>query len=190
MATFVAASDLNEKVAAMVAPEVGKVAKRVARLAKQYAPANKRWISMDDGRVRETHIAAHGQEVPENLRYDIQSRQWDIHNLGALGIDWLNEPNDPTAGLPGDAAQFLRGRIPFGCRCKSVKVPGVIAKQIRTGGTIVEGSTARAVVSCEGEWVVQAERGDYYPIRGGVVHNEGTHFMARAARDVAAGVTA
>lgn len=181
MATFKAAPGLNETVAQMVAPEVGNIAKRVERFAKQFAPPMKRWVSMQDDNVRDTHVAAHGQEVPGNLRYGLISRAYDIEHHSALGVDYANQPNDPTAGLPGNSAQWIRGDTPWGCRCRSVLLPTAIAERIKTGPVLVEGSTVRVVVSCDAPQVVKAEYGDYYPTPHGVVHNDGTHFMGRAA---------
>lgn len=186
MGRFTATPGLDAQVAQMVAPEVTKVARHVERLAKKYAPPVKRWVSMSDGRVRDTHVDAHGQEVPANLRFSLLSRDYDVAHHGALGVDFVNGPNDPTLGLPGDAAQWIRGETPWGCRCVAAEVPAAIAKRIKTGPTTVVGSTVRVVVSCDAPQVVAAEYGDTYPTPNGPQRNDGTHFMGRAAAEVAA----
>lgn len=186
MGSFKATPGLDDIVARMVAPEVGNVAKRVERAAKRFAPAVKEWTSMQDNDVRDTHVEAHGQQRPANLRYELTARPWDVAHGHSIGVDPVTGPNDPTSGLPGDSAQWIRGNTPYGCRCRSVLLPTAIAEKIKTGPTLVEGSRVRVVVSVTADKVVQAEFGDAYASARGTLVADGTRFMGRAVATVAA----
>lgn len=190
MARFEAVPGLDDLVARMVAPEVTNVAKNVERLAKAYAPPVKKWVSMQDDRVRDTHIEANGQMRPDNLRFSLTSRPYDVSHHGALGVDYLVKPNDHTHGLPGDAAQFIRGNTPFGCRCQVVLLPTLISSRIKRQATRVVGSTVTVRIVSHSPnpdvSVVKAEYGDAYPTLRGFQHAPGTRYMRRAIRDTAA----
>lgn len=195
MARFRPVPGLDEKVAWMVAPEVHKVARQVERTAKRLAPPTKTWVSMGDGAVRPTHQPpTHGQEVPNNLRFEVPGTDWDIAHGLSTGVDYLLEPKDTSSGLPynpagdgqgwgehtGSAVQHVN------CRCVAALNPTAIAEKIRTGPALVYGATVRVVVSCTAYKIVECEFGDTYPSIIGPITAPGTHFMRRAAQQVAA----
>lgn len=179
MGKFTAVPNLTAIVADMVAPEVRKVAKEVERTARRLAPAGKRWISMADPAVRDTHVAAHGlTELPANLRFAVPKQEWDAeHNLGEPGdTDHLLRPKDTSTGLPIDAVQHVH------CRCKLAFNPAALASKIKAGPTTFDGSHVRVRVTCVHPHVMGAEYGETYNTG---VHAPGTHFMQRAAARVA-----
>lgn len=181
MAKFIPVPGLDEMVAQMIAPEVGKIAKKVELTAKRLAPPTKKWVSMGDHLVRNTHREANGQEIPENLRFRVTGQPWDIKHGYSIGIDWMLHPKDTSTGLPSDVVQNVH------CRCTTGLDPLGIADKISTGPTRVMGTEVHVTVSCTAVQIVECEFGDDYPtIRGGV-HADGTHFMGRAAAQVAAG---
>lgn len=174
-ATFTAAPGLDQRVARMVAPKVRDVAVEVERNAKRFAPPGKRWVSMEDNLVRDTHRAAHLLPMmPANLRFAVPKQQWDAdHGLGESGgTDYLLRPKDTTTGLPLDSVQHVH------CRCVAVFDPLFLASKIVTGPAMVAGSTVTVRVACVAYKVVEAEVGDTYPTGTSV---PGTRFMARAA---------
>ncbi|HEY1177010.1 MAG TPA: hypothetical protein VGF17_12705 [Phytomonospora sp.] len=174
--TFTPVPNLNAIVARMVAPEVRQIALRVELEAKKLAPGVKRWVSMSDNLVRDTHREAHGQEVPDNLRFEVRGQPWDIEHGLSPGIDYLLHPKDTSTGLPLDSVQHVH------CRCITALSPGAIASKVHTGPAEVYGDYVRVVVSCVAVKVIEAEYGDTYP--GGITA-PGTHFMGRAAARVA-----
>lgn len=173
---FTPVPNLNGIVARMVAPEVWRIAKRVEIEAKKLAPGVKRWVSMSDALVRDTHREAHGQELPENLRFEVRAQPWDIEHLGRGPIEYLLRPRDTSTGLPADAVQHVH------CRCLTDLSPAAIASKIITGPAQVYGDLVRVVVSCSAVKVVEAEYGEDYP-DGSTA--PGTYFMTNAAARVA-----
>lgn len=177
MGEFTAVPDLNMIVAEMVAPEVRRIAKKVEGVARRLAPPGKRWVSMADERVRDTHRAAHKlEELPNNLRFEVPGQPWDIEHGLSPGVDYLLKPKDTSTGLPLDSVQHVH------CRCILALNPAAIASRIHTGPTVVSNAGVRVEVVCDAPHVIEAEYGDVYP--GGIVA-KGTHFMARAAARVA-----
>lgn len=175
--TFTPVPDLNGIAARMVAPDVRRIAQRVEIEARKLAPATKRWVSMGDHLVRDTHRAAHQEPaIPENLRFAVPGQPWDIEHGLSPGIDYLLHPKDTSTGLPLDSVQHVH------CRCLTALNPGAIASRIRTGPAEVYGDRVTVRVTCTAYKVVQAEYGETYP--GGVT-SPGTHFMGRAAARVA-----
>lgn len=175
-AKFTPVPGLDEKVAWMVAPEVRKIAQQVERTARRLAPPTKTWVSMGDLAVRDTHRQAHGQEVPENLRFEVPGTDWDVAHGLSPGIDYMLEPKDTSSGLPADAVQIVH------CRCVAALNPLAIADKITTGPAQVYGAQVRVVVSCTAFKIVECEFGDTTPTG---IPMPGTHFMRRAAARVA-----
>ncbi len=166
-------------VAEMIAPEVRKIAKEVERVARRLAPAGKRWVSMADNRVRDTHVVAHSlTELPANLRFAVPKQPWDAeHGLGESGaVDHLLKPKDTSTGLPIDAVQHVH------CRCVLAFNPAALASKIKAGPAVYDGASVTVAVTCVHEHVLGAEYGETY---SSGVHSPGTHFMARAAARVA-----
>lgn len=177
MGEFTAVPGLNNMVAKMVAPEVRAIAKKVAVQARRLAPAGKKWVSMSDNNVRDTHREAHRlDELPANLRFAVRGQPWDISKGLSPGIDYLLEPKDTSTGLPLDSVQHVH------CRCVLALNPTALSARIRTGPARVEGSQVTVAVTCTHNMVLGAEYGDVYPT--GLVA-PGTHFMGRAAARVA-----
>lgn len=175
---FTPVPNLTAIVADMVKPEVRKVAKDLERTARRLAPAGKRWISMADNDVRDTHIAAHGlSELPANLRFAVPKQPWDAkHELGeAGGTDHLLHPKDTSTGLPIDAVQHVH------CRCKLAFNPAALASKIKAGPAVFDGNDVTVHVTCVHPDVLAAEYGEDY---GTGVSAPGTYFMQRAAARV------
>lgn len=173
MARFEARPGLDELVARMIAPDVRKIAERVHREARKTAPAAKRWVSMGDGKVRPTHIKAHGQTLPENLRYEVTSMDWDREHRGNGPITWMMKPKDQSSGAVANIKN---------CRCVSALLPTAIADNVSIGPTRVMGTEVRVDVTCTYYKIVECEFGDSYD-RGNV--SPGTRFMGKAAATVA-----
>lgn len=202
MAKFKPAPDLEEKVLRLITPPVVRIAGQVEREAKALAPPTKTWISMRDGGVRRQHRRVDGDEIPDNLKFELTSFEWDVQHPGHMGPmtnrrggtsrdgggdgdaplveghhTYLRQPRDTTAGA------YI---AVINCRCRIESDPDGIAKLISRGAPVRRGHTLTVTVVCEGDYVRQAEYGEEYPgeLGGGVV--EGVHFMRRAAANVAA----
>lgn len=177
MGDFEAVPDLENIVAHMVAPEVRKVALKVAVQARRLAPPGKRWVSMSDNAVRDTHREAHTlAELPANLRFAVRGQPWDIAHGLSPGVDYLLEPKDTSTNLPLDSVQHVH------CRCVTALNPTALSSRIKTGRAVVTASMVTVAVTCTHAHVMGAEYGDVYP---GNIVSPGTHFMSRAAARVA-----
>lgn len=156
---FVANRGVDPKVAVMVAPEIGRLAERVAEHAKGFAPPQKTWTSQGDPLVRKEHRKAHGQAIPGNLRYEVDSPRYDQEHYGVGPTQLLREPRDPN-GSPGAT---------YNCRCYSVVDPDAVARAISAHPPVVGGSSVRAEVTCDYNRAHEAEFGNDV--------DEGVHFM-------------
>lgn len=174
MAKFTPEPGLEMQLARMLAPAVQRIAQQVEVEAKRLAPPTKRWVTVGDERVRPTHVAAQGQVVPENLRFKLNSMDWDIEHRGVGPYTYMREPRDRSSR----AIANLKN-----CRCVAHKDPDGIARHINTGQPVVAGKRVTVTVSVEAPLVVEAEVGTVYP---GNLIAEGTFFMSRAAAIVAA----
>ncbi|MFE2181346.1 hypothetical protein [Streptomyces sp. NPDC059455] len=174
MAKFTPAQGLEEQLARMLAPTVQRIAHQVEVEAKRLAPPTKRWVTVGDNKVRPTHVEAQGQEVPGNLRFKINSMDWDIEHRGVGAHTYMLEPGDESSR----AVANLKN-----CRCTTHNDPGGIARHINTGQPVVAGKKVTVTVSVQAPMVVVAEVGTVYP---GNLRADGEHFMSRAAAIVAA----
>lgn len=174
MAKFTPAPGLEEALARMVAPHVHRVAQQVEVEARRLAPPTKRWVTMADDRVRPTHVEAQGQEVPGNLRFAINSMDWDRRHRGLGAATYMLEPRDQTSR----AVANLKN-----CRCTTHKDPDGIARHIKAGQPVITGKKVTVTVSAVARHVVEAEVGTVYP---GNLVARGAHFMSRGAAIVAA----
>jgi hypothetical protein len=174
MAKFTVAPGLEERLALMIAPKVEEIGRRVERQARILAPPTKRWVTVADHDMRRTHIQANGQEVPDNLRFEINSMQWDRDHRGVGPKTYMKFPRDESSR----AVANLKN-----CECRADKIPDGISKNIRTLPPVVTGQKVTVTVVAEGQWVVAAEVGTVYP---GNLVAPGTFYMARAAGMVAA----
>lgn len=174
MAKFTPNPALETLLARMIAPDVQRIAHQVEVEAKRLAPPTKRWVTMADDKVRHTHIQAQGQVVPGNLRFTINSMDWDRKHRGVGRNTFILKPRDQSSR----AVANLKN-----CRCTTAIDPDGIARNISTGPPIISGKKATVTVTVRAPMVVDAEVGTVYP--GGLVA-DGAHFMARAAAIVAA----
>ncbi|MFN1193376.1 hypothetical protein ACK03K_34495 [[Kitasatospora] papulosa] len=174
MAKFVPARGLEEALAQMVAPAVHRIARQVEIEAKRLAPPVKRWVTVGDDQVRPTHVSAQGQAVPGNLRFAINSMDWDRRHRGVGEKTYMRAPKDQSSR----AIANIRN-----CRCTTHSDPDGIAKNINTGPPVVAGKKVTVTVSARGHLVVEAEVGTVYP---GNLVADGAHFMSRGAAIVAA----
>ncbi|NEA53593.1 hypothetical protein G3I60_05330 [Streptomyces sp. SID13666] len=173
MAKFTAVPGLDEAVALMIAPHVRRLAQQVETEAKRLAPPTKRWVTMGDDKVRPTHVAAQGQTVPDNLRFTINSMDWDRHHRGVGPYTYMHAPRDESSR----AVANLKN-----CRCTTYSDPHGIARHINTSEPVITGKKVTVTVYAQGPMVVEAEVGTVYP---GNLPAPGVHFMARAAQIVA-----
>ncbi|MFJ7004147.1 hypothetical protein ACIQWY_29580 [Streptomyces albidoflavus] len=174
MAKFRPAPGLEARLAQLLAPDVHRIAQQVEVRAKRLAPPTKRWVTLGDDRVRPTHVAAQGQVVPDNLRFSINSMDWDRRHRGVGAKTYMLAPRDQSSR----AVANLKN-----CRCTVHKDPAGIARHINTGQPVVAGKRVTVTVTASGPMVVEAEVGTVYP---GNLVADGTFFMARAAAQVAA----
>ncbi|MGY4934913.1 hypothetical protein ACWD7T_28140 [Streptomyces sp. 900116325] len=174
MAKFTPTHGIEEQLAQMLAPAVQRIAHQVEIEAKRLAPPTKRWVTMGDDKVRPTHVAAQGQVVPGNLRFELNSMRWDIEHRGVGAHTYMVEPGDRSSR----AIANLKN-----CRCTTHKDPDGIARHINTGQPVVAGKKVTVTVSVQAPMVVEAEVGTVYP---GNLVADGAHFMSRAAAMVAA----
>ncbi|MFD4794988.1 hypothetical protein [Streptomyces anulatus] len=174
MAKFTPAPGLEEALALMIAPDVRRIALRVEAAAKSLAPPTKRWVTVGDDRVRPTHVDAQGQEVPGNLRFTLNSMDWDVKHRGVGPSTYMREPRDRSSR----AIANLKN-----CRCSTHKDPDGIARLINTGQPVVSGKKVTVTVYAQGPLVVEAEVGTVYP---GNLVADGAHFMAGGAAIAAA----
>ncbi len=174
MAKFHVEPGLEQKLAQMIAPKVYEIAREVERQAKVLAPPTKKWITVADDKVRPTHAAAHGQERPANLRFEINSMDWDRRHRGLGPLTYMQAPRDESSRAVANLKY---------CRCQSRTIPDGIARNIHTLPPVVSGSTVTVRVVAQGDWVVAAEVGTIY---AGGLEAKGAYYMARAAAMVAA----
>ncbi|MFD0353015.1 hypothetical protein ACFVHW_04585 [Streptomyces sp. NPDC127110] len=174
MTKFHAEPGLEEKLALLIASKVHEIAREVERQAKIFAPPTKQWITVGDDKVRPTHVAAHGQEVPDNLRFKINSMRWDRDHRGVGAFTYMKAPRDESSR----AVANLKN-----CRCHARTIADGISRHINTHPPVVSGNTVTVKVVAAGEWVVPAELGTVYP---GNLEAKGAFYMARAAAAVAA----
>lgn len=173
MGKFFPVPGLEEIVAAMVAPEVRRIGERVEAHAKALAPPTKKWVTMADDRVRRTHVSTNDQVVPNNLRFEVPSMDWDRKHRGLGPTTYMKLPRDESSRAVANIKN---------CRCTATLDLQGIARGINTGEPVVAGKVVKVTVVCEGNKVLPAEFGDVYP--GGLIAT-GAHFMARAAAIVA-----
>jgi hypothetical protein len=184
--TFTPRKDLDQLVARMIVPNVQKVVLETEREAKRQAGPTKKWMTRGDAYVRRTHVAVHGEEIPDNLRFELKAYQWDVEHPGAVPVSlntsgghdmrdsplagskvYLLEPRDSS---PGHYVQIVH------CRCYLEIDPNGVAKWVSSTPAKATGTTVRGVVYAKHKHVMGAEYGDVYP--GGFL-SPGTYFMHR-----------
>lgn len=195
MAKVTLRPDLDEVIARMITPKINEIAHEVAPQAQALAPGTKTWMSVGDDRVRDPHVRAHGQTVPENARFKLTAFEWDLQHPGASvdapikrgdGSGWSG-PGART--VPGVHSYLLEPRDPTGghfvqivnCRCSVVRNPGGIKDLIHVEEAVPKGTLVQALIVAEGEGVMEAEHGDVYPFPVATPVMKGSLFMHRAA---------
>jgi hypothetical protein len=177
MAKFTATKGLNQLVAQMIVGDVDKIVDAVQTKAKKLAPPTKTWQTMMDDKVRPSHVSTQGQEVPDNLRFDLPSMPWDMtkrYSLPKIGArTYLLRPKDEDTY--GSIANTIN------CRCRPVMDPLGIAKLVKKNETKAAGTKVKGLVFAEGALVQGAEYGDFYT---GLPMAEGTYFMHLAAAEM------
>lgn len=173
-AEFTAVPGLDEMVARMVAPEVERIADRLKDRVKLLAPPTKIWITTSKN-VCEHCIPLHGVELPDNLRFEMPSFEWDMTHRGVGATTFLLYPRDHTSRAYVAVSH---------CQCFKDADPQGIAKTVERTRVTVTGPLVQAAVYSEANKVVEAEFGTIYD--GGAFVSDGTHFMAKAAAQVAA----
>ncbi|MEW1700107.1 hypothetical protein ACIQCR_17115 [Streptomyces sp. NPDC093249] len=171
---FTAAPALETLLAQMITPHVQHIAHQVETQAAEFAPPTKRWVTVADHKVRPSHAQAQGQVVPGNLRFTLNSMQWDREHRGVGRHTYMRRPRDASSRAVANVKN---------CRCTMTIDPDGIARNIRTGPPVISGKRVTVTVTVRAPLVVEAEVGTVYP---GNLVAEGTHFMARAVAAVAA----
>lgn len=127
--------DLDAVVARQIAaPAVTELLDRVRAEAAAAAPDGKAWQTAGDERVRPSHEAADGQEVPANLRYQLPRAG---HTTLGAGVDLAREPRDPS--LPAEQER--------NCRCASAPLPGAVGRTMHATPVTVDGARASGRVT-------------------------------------------
>lgn len=165
---FEPAAGLDAAVARMVAARVQAISQDVAEVAQRLAPGTKTWQARTDGEVRKEHRDAHGQEVPANLRFVLESSLYDQQHYGAGARQQLRFPRDPE-GTPGQT---------INCRCELLNDPTGLARGIRVEPARVSGARVLGRVVSVGPRVAEAEFG--------TDQDPAARYMGRALRQVAA----
>ncbi|MER7937937.1 MULTISPECIES: hypothetical protein [unclassified Streptomyces] len=173
-AKFHAVPGLEERLALLIAPDIKRIAERVERQAKLFAPPTKKWVTTADHEMRRTHIDANGQEVPDNLRFSVNSMDWDRKHRGLGPKTYFQFPRDETSR----AVANLKN-----CACRMDTIPDGISKNIRTSEPVISGKKVTVTVVADGPGVVEAEVGTVYP---GNLVAIGRFYMARGTAAVAA----
>jgi hypothetical protein len=154
MGGFTPAPGLNERVARMVADRVKDLAKEVADEIKAGAPPTKRWQTQEDPLVRDTHFRVNGQEVPDNLRFEVPSMDWDREHRGVGKTTYMLAPKDETSRAVANINH---------CRCRADPVPDGISKHVAVTNPQQHGAKVTATVYCDAPHAHAAEYGDVYP---------------------------
>lgn len=151
MASFRAAEGLDEKLARLMLPAVNKLTRAAADGAKEAAPGDKAWITVEDSFVRPEHRKANGQRVPENLRFTLDSPEYDQQHYGAGPTQMGVAPRDEDGFTPGNTER---------CRCETAPAASSIAEHIQDQGARVEGTRVVGSVTCDHDMAVDAEFGN------------------------------
>lgn len=155
---------LEERMALAIVPAVTRLAEIAADGARRAAPPDKAWETLADERVRPEHAEAHGQTVPDNLRFTLNSPPYDIEHEGAPAQQMARAPRDP------DLSAGLR----IACRCRAVTVPG-IDRAVTAHPAAAAGTRVSAAVTVDHHLCVTAEFGS--------AEDSGARYMAAGLRE-------
>lgn len=162
MAGFTPRPGLDATIAARYAyPAVDRALDSIQRHAQVKAPGVGVWLTAMDDRVRPSHRDAHGQEVPDNLRFRLPKA------TGMPGVDLARAPRDPD--LPAANREE--------CRCQVGTLPDALKRSIHRTPALLAGT--RVSGECYTEFPRAAES------EFGTDGDEAAHFMGDALRETA-----
>lgn len=154
--------DLDAVVAAKFArPLVEHATLAVRDAARGFAPPVKIWLTVQDERVRRSHVKTDGQAVPDNLRFKLPK-------VRGAGID--------LARLPRDLNLPLDNRI--NCRCEAIPVPDMLSRSIHSLPPVLQGTRVVGVIQTYFKRAAESENG--------TSEDTPAHFFLNALRQVAA----
>lgn len=170
---FTARKGLDEIVAArLVAPVVRQLADTAQDAARNAAPGEKTWVTVADPVVRPEHRDAHGQAVPDNLRFTLEAPPYDQAHYRSGAIQMGREPRDEENFTPGLTAN---------CRCRTTSDPEGVARTINAGDVAVEGTKVSGPVTCDHPLGYWADHGSDKDV-GARFMAKGLQAARRAAR--------
>lgn len=169
MSRFTPAKGLNQTIAARIGvPAATHIARDLAAAAAAAAPPTKMWVTMGDALVRRWHRQAQGQTVPDNLRFTLNTPEWEQQHQGYGPREMARGPRDP------DLSYVNRVH----CRCVlSLDADGVSAT-IHADPARLSRARATATVYCDHPLASASEFGTDGDIPA--------RFMAIGVRTVAA----
>jgi hypothetical protein len=167
-ATFTASPGLDQRVAEMIVPAMTGIARDVRDANRSLAPAEKVWTSSGDALVRKWHRDVDGQTVPDNLRFNLETPEWEIRNEGYGPREMCREPRDPELSYVNRVH----------CRCWLKYIPDGVSKTIHAEPARAVGTVCSAPVYCDHRLSVPAEFGNDV--------DRGARFMAGGIRVAAA----
>jgi hypothetical protein len=152
----------------MVVPDITRIGRLVEEGARTVAPAEKQWKTVGDHLVRKWHRAANGQTVPSNLRFTLDTPEWEQQHEGYGPKEMGREPRDPVFSY----VQRVH------CRCFLGIVPDGVSKTIEAHPARAAGTTTTARVTCDHPLAEPAEFGND--------EDHGARFMAAGLKFAAA----
>lgn len=146
-------------------PAIRRVLDMLEDAARAGAPPVKVWITMQDERVRPSHVEADAQAVPANLRFILENPATGKRSL-------CDHPRDPN--LPPEER--------INCRCSDPELPQLLAQSIHKGDVTLVGNRVSGEVSTRFPRAAESEFG--------TGEDPAAHYMTNALREVAAQLAA
>src|SRR4051794_25020120 len=115
----------------MCVDAVQDAAEEAARRARAAAPALKKWQTMEDSLVRHTHRKVNQQKVPANLRFELESMEWDMQHRGLGPKTYMLFPRDETSRAVVNI---------INCRCRLVIDENGVGQYVKVTQAKAEGS--------------------------------------------------
>ncbi|MEV7011797.1 hypothetical protein [Streptosporangium sp. NPDC051022] len=161
---------------------VERVTDAAAAEVRDRAPDGKQWVTEPSEHPRHWHAEMDGASIPENVSYKVPRATYIPKGRGEDGKavnpggGWQSIPGWDFAARPRDP------RLPdyqsVNCGCRSVPIPGALARATHTTPVVVRPGRVSSSVVCDYNRVVEAEFGSSA--------DAGAHFMGLAAAVVAA----
>lgn len=165
MARFRERKDLDQVVARMIVPDVTRITRAAGDGAKEAAPPEKVWLTKMDEKVRPEHVKAHRQAVPKNLRFTLDTPEYDQRNYATGPIQMGRKPRDKKGFTPGNTAE---------CRCFLGEIPDGVSKTIKAHAARAAGTRVTGRVTCDHKLASPAEYGNS--------QDQGARFMGKGLR--------